>query len=159
MAQEPKVVPSSAQRIIRSVPHSRSGFYIIDSEKPIYEDEFEEMMEQCSQPNWDGYDAEPLKRSTVNVARQIKGHLLTYNRRFYPHIAPGGDGTIGFEFYSVDGPIRDLFIEARPDNSIRAYWIDALGEMEHLPPTEPHTALENLRDTLRKFSEEGIAFD
>jgi hypothetical protein len=70
--------------------------------------------------NWDGYDADPITRETVDAARAFLG-LLPYGFST-PAIAPGGDGAIGFEWLRDQGPFRKLFIDIGPGRTWRAYW-------------------------------------
>jgi hypothetical protein len=56
--------------------------------------------EDYNSANWDGYGAQPVKPETLNVARIIAAML-----REPPDIAPGGDGSIGFEWVSGSNKI------------------------------------------------------
>jgi len=49
------------------------------------------------QPNWGGYDEEPIKPETVSLAE-----TLFYMLRDEPDDAPGGDGSICFEWRNGD---------------------------------------------------------
>lgn len=46
------------------------------------------------QPNWGGYDENPIPPEVVTLAKALYD-LLNSDR---PHDAPGGDGSIGFEW-------------------------------------------------------------
>jgi hypothetical protein len=75
--------------------------------------------EQYTITGWDGFDAEPISSETVLAARRFKRALPRNIDK--PDIAPGADGTIGFEWRQ--GPTRDrvvLFVEIGPGATIRA---------------------------------------
>jgi hypothetical protein len=81
-------------------------------------DEFSEY-ELYDIPDWDGYGADPISAETVNAARRL--YRLLPRSAGRPDIAPGSDGTIGFEWRS--GAVSDrtiTFIEVGPGNRIRA---------------------------------------
>ncbi len=47
--------------------------------------------------NWDGYDADPIVPKTLEIARALAG---LFDKP--PEAAPGGDGTIGFEWVDFE---------------------------------------------------------
>lgn len=55
--------------------------------------------------NWDGYEAEPIMPRTLAAARQF---LSALSRS--PDVAPGADGSIGFEWRFAEGPMKLLMI-------------------------------------------------
>jgi hypothetical protein len=84
-------------------------------------------------PNWDGEDAEPITRETVEAARQFNQFLP--RELSPPDIAPGADGTIGFEWR--EGP-RDhrtyIIVEVGPGDTIRARRISETGVVSRFAP-------------------------
>jgi hypothetical protein len=58
--------------------------------------------------NWDGFGAEPITRETVDAARQL-WHSLPRDLRA-PDVAPGADGTIGFEWREGAPDNRKIFV-------------------------------------------------
>jgi len=80
---------------------------------------------QCSAPGWDGYDAEPVKRATVEVARRFISALPTGFPM--PTVGAEPDGHITLEWYrnpncvvSVSiSPEHDLHYAALFSNSAR----------------------------------------
>jgi hypothetical protein len=76
--------------------------------------------EQYQVADWDGFGAEPISEATIAAARDLYGKLPpTYTA---PEMAPGPDGTIGFEWVFEAGPVRKLFIDVGPDRVWSAYW-------------------------------------
>lgn len=59
--------------------------------------------EQYNFRGWDGYDGLPITPETLRLAKAIDSLLSEP-----PHIAPGGDGTIGFEWL---GHNSELFLD------------------------------------------------
>jgi hypothetical protein len=83
------------------------------------------------QPNWDGYGASPITPSTINATRIM---LRMLPRTFgNPHIAPGADGSIGFEWLLKTGPLVKLFIDIGPGITWSAYWRRKDGEVGKYP--------------------------
>jgi hypothetical protein len=72
--------------------------------------------EELDAPNWDSYNAEPIRPSTLKAARILLDVLRDLPT---PAIAPGGDGTIGFEFRWPDG--REMNIDVGPGQHIRVH--------------------------------------
>jgi hypothetical protein len=66
-------------------------------------------------PDWDGSNAAPITLETVNAARRLR-NLLPRSVPS-PDIAPGGDGTIGFEWRSGQ---EITFIEVGPGKTVKA---------------------------------------
>jgi hypothetical protein len=83
--------------------------------------------------NWDGEDAEPIIHETVEAARQFNQFLP--RELSPPDIAPGADGTIGFEWR--EGP-RDhrtyVIVEVGPGDIIRARRISEAGQVSRFAP-------------------------
>lgn len=88
--------------------------------------------ERYAEADWDCYGAEPISRETVEVARQFLDMLPDTLGK--PHISPGSDGTIGFEWVSTDGPLRKLYIDVGPGRVWGGYWRRASGERRTILP-------------------------
>lgn len=56
--------------------------------------------EQYNSCGWDGYDGLPITPETLRLAKVID-RLLSEP----PHVAPSGDGTIGFEWLGHDSKL------------------------------------------------------
>lgn len=69
--------------------------------------------------NWDGYDAEPISPETLAYARKLLE--IMPDTLGWPDIAPGGDGSIGFEWEPA-GTAKKLCFDVDPDLKWRAYW-------------------------------------
>ena len=68
---------------------------------------------------WDGYLAVPIGAETLRAARRFK--QLLPRRVPKPDIAPGADGTIGFEWRSGPPSRRTVtFIEIGPGDAVKA---------------------------------------
>ncbi|BBC00116.1 hypothetical protein [Bradyrhizobium elkanii] len=102
-----------------------------------------------AQPNWDGFDALPVLPETVATAKDlyrfIEPELRDLKR---PNIAPGSDGTIGFEWHYRGAEIKKLFIEVQPGRQVRAYWVRSNGVIERLPRGDLANALPGLQRIL-----------
>jgi hypothetical protein len=92
---------------------------------------------------WDGYGALPISRETVKSARRF---FLQIPRRFdYVDIAPGSDGTIGFEWRFGTGPNRSfILIDVGPGEVLSARKIDPSGKITSFSPTRVDTGAESL---------------
>ncbi len=68
---------------------------------------------------WDGYDAHPITAETVRSAR----HFLRELPRGFPlaDVAPGADGTIGFEWRLVRDVDAVVYVEVGPGPVIQAF--------------------------------------
>jgi hypothetical protein len=108
--------------------------------------------ESLNEPNWDGYDAQPITRETLNYARRLI-HIMpeTFGT---PDMAPSGDGSITLEWVPETGPIHKLFLDIGPGEQWRAYWKRRNGEFGRQPGTTitPDTkrVLQKLFDDLSK---------
>jgi hypothetical protein len=116
---------------------------------PSAVDEFSEY-ELYDFPNWDGYGADAIRMATVNAARGFQ-RLLP---RTVPKadIAPGADGTIGFEWRS--GPAhhrRFTLVDIGPGDLVTARKIYEDGRVEAFEPTRLETGARALIGEL--FSE------
>lgn len=70
-------------------------------------------------PNWDGYGASPITPGTVAFAREMLAAIPDGAEP--PHIAPGGDGSIGLEWVKHE-PDRKLFVDFGPGRKWSGYW-------------------------------------
>jgi len=81
-------------------------------------DEFSEF-DEYNFRDWDGYDADPITPETVSAARALKRMFLS--DVLTPDIAPGADGTIGFEWRTGSPDRTDrIFIEVGPGDRLNA---------------------------------------
>jgi hypothetical protein len=87
--------------------------------------------EQYNQPNWDGFNAEPITAETLQYARWL---LKIIPETFgAPDIAPSADGSIGLEWVLETGPLHKLFLDIGPGEEWRAYWRRRNGDFGRLP--------------------------
>jgi hypothetical protein len=93
--------------------------------------------------DWDGYGALPISRETVESARQF---FLQIPRRFdYVDIAPGADGTIGFEWRFGTGNNRSfVLIDVGPGDVLSARKIDPRGKTTSFIPAQVGVGMESL---------------
>jgi hypothetical protein len=114
---------------------SGSGIYQITHSIPDSFTEFEDY----STPNWDGAGAQPISKETIEAARRINAFLP---REWRPaDIAPGADGTIGFEWR--EGPPNSrkfVIVEVGPGETIRARKISETGAKARLAPVQANDA-------------------
>lgn len=98
------------------------------------------------EPNWDGHDAQPITKETLDYARRIV--RLLPDTLGAPDIAPSADGSIGLEWVPDHGPLTKLFMDIGPGVQWHAYWqrdngdIGRVSGAEIRPPTR--TVLHNL---------------
>jgi hypothetical protein len=93
--------------------------------------------------DWDGYGAQPITSETVQTARSFK--LLLPMDAPQPDIAPGGDGTIGFEWRSGSPGNRSLIlVDIGPGDLIVARRVDEAGRIERLQPAHLGTGVRQL---------------
>jgi hypothetical protein len=111
--------------------------------KPVpLNDEFSEY-ELYDTEDWDGYGAEPITKATVDAARAFK-RLLPMDID-PPDIAPGGDGTIGFEWRrgSQDSRVH-ILVDIGPGDVVRGRRIEASGNVQTFSPTRTDTGARSL---------------
>jgi len=77
-------------------------------------DQLYDIVEECSKPGWDGYDAEPVSQEAyANAYRFIERLPLDFPA---PSIGAEPDGHITFEWYS--SPRRTLSVSISPEGEI-----------------------------------------
>jgi hypothetical protein len=70
-------------------------------------------------PDWDGFGAIAISLDTIENARRLLD--LSDPSLPTPDIAPGADGTIGFEWIFEGRPIKKVYIDVGPGDRFRAY--------------------------------------
>lgn len=96
-------------------------------------DEFSEY-EAYDVEDWDGYGAAPISIVTVNAARSFK-RMLPRDTPL-PDIAPGGDGTVGFEWrFGPPGEHCFVLVDVGPADLITARKINEDGAVKAFAPT------------------------
>jgi hypothetical protein len=111
-------------------PLGTTGNYI---DPALIVDEFSEYVDYAV-PDWDGYGANPITTETVAAARALK--RLFISEVPPADIAPGADGTIGFEWRSGSATARTRIIfEVGPGDRLIARQIDPSGSEQAYPPT------------------------
>ncbi|MGV7215909.1 hypothetical protein [Bradyrhizobium sp. UFLA05-112] len=110
------------------------------------EDEFTEY-EGYDQPDWDGYGAEPISRETVRAARSFSRLLPPSVLK--PDVAPGADGTIGFEWRFGFGSTREfVLVDVGPGGRVVARRVAADGIIKNFPHTTLTTGAKALINEL-----------
>jgi hypothetical protein len=113
-----------------------------------------EGFEQYAQPNWDGFDALPVLPETVSSARKLYRSIEPELRKLKrPNIAPGSDGTVGFEWHYRGGEIKKLFIEVQPQKKVRVYWVRSNGAIERFDRSDLVSALPSVQRILSELAE------
>jgi len=86
-------------------------------------------------PNWDGDDAEPITSDTLAAARRFNQRLP---RELPPaDIAPGADGTIGFEWREGPPETREfVIVEIGPGDRVKAKRISRTGIVSKFAPVD-----------------------
>lgn len=82
--------------------------------------------EAYADEDWDGLGARSITADVLIAARKLSSRLPAQFSA--PHIAPGADGSIGFEWHFASGWVRKVFIDILPDLSVRAYRSDRNGQ-------------------------------
>jgi hypothetical protein len=86
--------------------------------------------QQLKEKNWDGYDAEPITKDTLDYARKI---LRAMPKTFgLPEISPGADGSVALEWHPEIGSVRKLFLDIGPGEHWRAYWKQRDGKFNRM---------------------------
>jgi hypothetical protein len=87
--------------------------------------------ETFNQPDWDGHDAEPITRETLNYARRLL--RIVPETLGPPDIAPAA-GSIALEWIPERHNTLDkLFLDIGPGEEWRAYWMLRDGSFGRLP--------------------------
>ncbi|MBR0848328.1 hypothetical protein JQ543_11310 [Bradyrhizobium diazoefficiens] len=108
----------------------------------VVDDGFTEY-EAYSEPDWDGYGAKPITIETVRAARSFSRLLPADGPQ--PDVAPGADGTIGFEWRFGPMPDREfVLIDVGPGTRIVARRISANGRVWPFAPTTITTGAKAL---------------
>lgn len=63
----------------------------------------DEVYEECKEPNWDGYGAEPVSEETVQQAKKF--FRLVQMPIAVPEVSAGPDGNISLEWYRKDANV------------------------------------------------------
>lgn len=96
----------------------RHGTYYYEGAKQI-SDRFASF-QKYTKSNWDGYGADPISKETMIAASDFLN--FTEGLLDEPEIAPGSDGTIGFEWLYSSGPLAKLFIDIGVGRRWTVYW-------------------------------------
>lgn len=98
-------------------------------------------------PDWDGYGAQPISQQTVRAARSFSYLLPISGQR--PDVAPGADGTIGFEWRFGARENREfILIDVGPANRVVAKRVFADGTVKVFAPTTVTTGARALINEL-----------
>jgi hypothetical protein len=140
------------QRFGSSHPIKLQGF-----ELGPYFDPFSEFLAAYGDDDWDGCGAVALSAEVLASARSFYRHITLFLRTALPRplIAPGADGSIGFQWHFQSGEYTKIFVELRPGNVIRSYCVRrADGVLEKQPP-EPiqPDGLYRLDDVLKRIAD------
>jgi len=107
------------------------------SPNPSGADEFTEY-ESYNLSGWDGFDAQPISAATVQEARNLS--LLLPRELMSADIAPGVDGTIGFEWRTGSGDQRIVTIlDVGPGDRVVARRLFATGNTVDYGETKVRT--------------------
>lgn len=74
--------------------------------------------EDFAKPNWDGDDAEPITKETLERAREFLTDVIASTRRI-PEISPSPEGSISFDWWNGDAR---LFIDIEATYSVRLFY-------------------------------------
>lgn len=80
-----------------------------------YNSQFELLIERCSKPNWDGYDAEPINKDSVKMAQMFISNFLNDLPLAELNIDP--DGCISFDW----GDEKNMFSISVSPNGMAYY--------------------------------------
>ncbi|MBW2059957.1 MAG: hypothetical protein JRI95_00175 [Deltaproteobacteria bacterium] len=70
----------------------------------------QEIREEASEPNWDGYDAEPISDNTYYQAREMLLYWIS-SYTLLPELSPEPDGGIGFEWYKKNKQVFVISVD------------------------------------------------
>ena len=107
--------------------------------------------QKYSMQNWDGYNADPINQATIDAAELILANLPSAFGS--PDIAPGADGSIGFEWIIEAGPLRKLYIDIGPGNFWSIYCRRSNGDSKTVSRKEvDHSLKSDLESLLAELS-------
>jgi hypothetical protein len=110
--------------------------------------------DQYAEADWDGAGARPITAETLAAARRVYTFIEPHLRKLKaPNLAPGADGTIGFEWYHQGGRIKKLFIEVQADDNVRAYWVRSSGKIEKNDAKKLKFAIYSIEPILMEMAE------
>lgn len=100
-------------------------------------DEFTEY-ESYNSAGWDGFDAQAISAETIREARNF---ALLLPRELGPaDVAPGADGTIGFEWRTGSGDQREItIVDVGPGDRVVARRLFSTGKTAAYEPTTMRT--------------------
>lgn len=94
----------------REIGAQMRGSIVLSSALERAREDLDELVSECSTPNWDGYGAEPIDEESCALAyRFLEG--LGFGGPF-PAVGADPDGEISFEWYR--GPRRTLSMSVSP---------------------------------------------
>lgn len=134
---------------IRLWPASNAAGVVTYLSPPRMADRFTDY-ELYDVDDWDGYGALPISRETIESARRF---FLQIPRQFdYVDIAPGSDGTIGFEWRFGTGlNLSFVLIDVGPGDLVSARKIDPSGKITSFLPMQVGTGAESLISQLFQY--------
>lgn len=124
-----------------TVPRNRPVAAVGRGLYPISKSDLDELtpFESYNIDDWDGYGAKPIALETVAAARAF---MRLFGREIpQPDIAPGADGTVGFEWRLGLGRVM---VDVGPGGRVFARRINQSGEISHFAPTRVETGAKQL---------------
>jgi hypothetical protein len=120
-------------------------------------DPFKDYRSDYSLSDWDGYGAHAIELDTIDAARSLYRFLSNQLRVVSPpHIAPGPDGTIGFEWRFQVGDYIKLFVEVLPRYRLQWYAVRRSdNHFEEQPPVQLERGKETLQAFFKRLIREG----
>ena len=113
---QPVSAPMDFSRIVVPSTATMPATY---TPQPIQPDIFSDY-ELYNFRDWDGCDAEPILPETLDAARRLL-RLLPRSAAATAEVAPGGNGTIGFQWTTGSGSDRMVrYIEVGPGQIVKA---------------------------------------
>lgn len=105
-----------------------------------------EIVEECSEPGWDGYDALPIREEAYLEARRLIRSLPTTSFIPMPEITPEPNGEIALEWSKGT---RQIFIASMRGNNEITYaglfGVNKTHGIEYFGDALPSVLLENLK--------------
>lgn len=84
--------------LLNPVESNRSYSATFDKNNEIQQ-ELDELFKECSEKDWDGYEANPITKDAYFEAKRFIKSLLSIPSFPFPEIVPEPTGEIGFEWY------------------------------------------------------------